>query len=162
MKIKFKRVICYTDGSANWQNGLGGYGVYMKIEEGGILKKELFFNKGYSETKIGRMELRGMITALQKIKNKELTVFIYSDSQYVCNCINKGWMQTWERTGFKGVKNVDLIKQYLEEFRKFKFKPVVQHVRGHQTGEHEHIVGNNIADMLANYKQFEEYEIDLK
>lgn len=160
------KIIAYTDGSAvanpkSDKCGLGGYGVYIKIEENGITVKELFFHEGYSNTKTGRMELRAMITCLQKVINKLAHLYIYSDSMYVVNCVNQGWLWNWEKNGWKGISNSDLTKVYLEEFRKFRYKPIIQHVKGHQKSNDENAVGNNIADLLADYHQFKTYKEDI-
>jgi ribonuclease HI len=148
-------IFCYTDGSANWKNGLGGYGVYIN-DEG----EEYFYSEGFSNTKTGRMELTAMLTCLRKIKQKNQPVTIFSDSMYVVNCFDKNWLINWERFLWNGPKNVDLLKQLLEEYRKFSPKPIIQHIKGHTDKDDIHSLGNSIADKLANYRQFKSYKID--
>lgn len=145
-------VICYTDGSAvaNTKSkscGLGGYGVYIKTKE-----EEFYFNGGFSNTKTGRMELRAMIVALQKITDKQSKVTIYSDSEYAVKCISEGRLWRWELLHWNGLKNVDLLKQLLDEIRNFEIRPRAIHIKGHQNDlTNEHIFGNNVADILASY-----------
>lgn len=160
------KIVAYTDGSAvanpkSDKCGLGGYGVYIKIEEGGLIVKELFFHEGYSNTKTGRMELRAMIICLQKVTNKLAHLFIYSDSMYVVQSVREGWLWNWEKNGWKGIANADLMQMYLEEYRKFRYKPIIQHIKGHQKGDEENVIGNCIADLLADYKQFKTYKEDI-
>jgi len=162
-----RRIIVYTDGSANAKEGhvgyrLGGFGVYIKIFDEGQELKELFFNGGWSNTKTGRMELRAIITAFQKITDKMAQVFLYSDSMYAVNCVNENWLWQWEKNKWAGVANLDLMKIYLEEFRKFRYRPIISHIKGHTKNTDENSLGNAIADLLADYKQFTEYTPDLK
>lgn len=163
----FRKIIVYTDGSAvanpkSDKCGLGGCGVYIKIEEGGIIVKELMFHEGFSNTKTGRMELRAIITALQKIEDKLSHVFLYSDSEYALKCVTDQRLWFWEKKSWVGVKNIDLMKVYLEEYRKFRYKPVFQHIKGHQKTDDENVIGNCIADALADYRQFKSYKIDVE
>lgn len=150
-------VIAYTDGSAIVKGEkLGGFGIYIIDEEG----KEYFFSEGYRNTKTGRMELRAIITTLKKVsKDKRLT--IYSDSMYCVNCVNERWLWKWERNLWMNIKNVDLVKQYLEEYRKFKFPPILVHIKGHTKKDDQHSLGNAIADKLASYSSFSFYNVDI-
>ncbi len=58
------------------------------------------------------MELMAVIAALQSLTRKGLDIVVYSDSSYVVNAVEKGWLKNWLRTGFKGKKNADLWRQY--------------------------------------------------
>lgn len=66
------------------------------------------------------MELMAVIEALKSIKNKEIPVIVYSDSQYVVESINKNYIQQWEMRGFKKVKNPDLWKELIDLIKTFK------------------------------------------
>ena len=157
------KIIAYTDGSSNWKNGLGGYGVYMKVFYNDHLEQELYFHEGFSNTKTGRMELRAIITCLQKINDKSVQITIYSDSQYAIKCVTERRLWRWERSLWDGIKNVDLLKQYLHEVRQFRTIPKLIHIKGHQENiDNDHIYGNNMADLLADYKQFKEYKEDIR
>lgn len=149
----------YTDGSASFKNGLGGSGVYIINGE-----KEYFLQKGFSNTKVGRCEIHALILALQFFENKNQKIIIYSDSQYVVNSIEKGWVYDWERDYWFGRLNADLWQRVLVEYRKFpKGNIKLKHIKGHQLDmTNPHILGNNIADCLADYHQFIEREEDKK
>lgn len=58
------------------------------------------------------MELLAVIAALEALKKRGQTVLIYSDSRYVVDAVEKGWLQTWLKKRFKGSKNVDLWKRF--------------------------------------------------
>jgi ribonuclease HI len=103
-----KEIILYTDGAARGNPGPGGYGVVLMY---GNHRKEL--SKGFKHTTNNRMELWALIAGLEAITKKDIPVKIYSDSQYVVNAINKGWLNTWIKTNFKGgKKNADLWKKF--------------------------------------------------
>ena len=161
-----RKVIIYTDGSAvsnkNCESyGLGGYGIYIRIEQDDRLIKELFFREGFSNTKTGRMELKAIIEAFKKVKDKLCQVFLYSDSEYALRSVNDGRLWVWEKLDWKNIANPDLMQEYLMEYRKFRYKPIMKHIKGHQTGDDENIIGNNIADALANYKTQKNFKRDL-
>lgn len=150
------KVICYTDGSAITDfPRLGGFGIYIK---NGINSFKI--RKGFCNTKTGRMELTAVLYCLRSIKNKNLFVIIYSDSQYTVKSCNN-WVEGWEKRGWVGVKNCDLMKQLLYELRQFSRRPKLIHIKGHQQITDLHTEGNNIADQLASYKTQKSYELDL-
>lgn len=99
----------YTDGAAKGNPGPGGYGVILRYKQH---EKEL--TEGFRKTTNNRMELLAVIKALEALKGKGHSVRIYSDSKYVVDAIEKGWLNSWIRKNFKKVKNVDLWKRYLE------------------------------------------------
>ncbi|HMW66090.1 MAG TPA: ribonuclease HI [Chitinophagaceae bacterium] len=131
-------IIIYTDGAARGNPGPGGYGTILMS---GKHKKELW--QGYKHTTNNRMELMAVIAGLKALKKENLNVFIYSDSKYVVEAVEKGWLQKWLKTGFKGnKKNPDLWRQYhlLSRNHNVKFK----WVKGHADNPF-----NNRCDMLA-------------
>lgn len=150
-----RKIVAYTDGSANAQNRLGGYGIY--IIDGG---REYFYHEGMSHTTTGRMELRAAIICLTKITNKDAFVEIHADSMYVVNCVSQDWLKIWKRNGWVSKKNTDLLQIFYDELFKFKYPPKLFHVKGHTKNEDEHSLGNAIVDELADYKQFKEYRKD--
>ena len=128
----------YTDGSSRGNPGPGGYGVILLS---GHHRKEL--SKGFRLTTNNRMELLAVIAGLETIKKNELSVTVYSDSQYVINSINKGWLNNWIRTDFKGgKKNKDLWLQFHDLSGSFKLKFIW--VKGHADNPY-----NNRCDELA-------------
>ncbi|MEP7164750.1 MAG: ribonuclease HI [Ferruginibacter sp.] len=128
----------YTDGASRGNPGPGGYGVLLLS---GNHRKEL--SKGYRLTTNNRMELLAVIAGLQAIKKNSLPITIFSDSQYVVNTTNKGWLNNWIKTDFKGgKKNKDLWTAYYDLSRSFKIKFVW--VKGHADNPY-----NNRCDELA-------------
>jgi ribonuclease HI len=131
-------IVIYTDGAARGNPGPGGYGVVMMY---GGHKKEL--SAGYRLTTNNRMELLAVITAIETLKKKDIPVTIYSDSQYVINSVQKGWLNTWVATNFKGgKKNKDLWLRYYKLSRSISISFVW--VKGHASN-----VWNNRCDELA-------------
>lgn len=150
------KITAYTDGSACvGYPKLGGFGVYIKTPD-----KNIKIRKGYCNTKTGRMELMAVITCMRSIQNKNLELVIRSDSQYVCNTVNE-WIDNWRNTGYFNKANVDLLTQLYEEIWKFKKRPKLIHIKGHQEPTDEDKLGNNIADQLASYRTQSSYEVDL-
>ena len=119
------RVTIYTDGAARGNPGPGGYGVILISGEH---RKEL--SQGYTHTTNNRMELMGVIAGLKALKKSGLTVTIYTDSQYIVNSVEKGWLKNWIANDFKGgKKNKDLWLEYYDLAAQHKIKFVW--VRGH-------------------------------
>jgi ribonuclease HI len=114
----------YTDGAAQGNPGPGGYGVVMKFNEH---YKELA--EGFRLTTNNRMELLAVIKGLQAIKKEGMPVTIYSDSQYVVNAIEKGWLWNWQKKNFKDKANEDLWQRYIPLH--MRFKPKFIWVKGH-------------------------------
>jgi len=128
----------YTDGASRGNPGPGGYGAILLF---GNHRKEL--SQGYRLTTNNRMELLAVIAGLEAIKKNELPVTVFSDSQYVVNSVEKGWLKTWIKTDFKGgKKNKDLWKHYHELAKNFTIKFVW--VKGHANNPF-----NNRCDELA-------------
>jgi ribonuclease HI len=131
------KITIYTDGAASGNPGPGGYGVLM---QSGKHYKEL--SQGYRLTTNNRMELLAVIVALEALKISGSEVHIYTDSKYVCDAVEKGWLFDWEKNRFKKKKNVDLWKRFLIIFRKHK-------VKFHWVKGHADIPGNERCDKLA-------------
>lgn len=98
----------YTDGAASGNPGPGGYGVILRS---GQHYKEL--SGGFRLTTNNRMELLAVIEGLKAIKNTNQQITIYSDSKYVVDSVEKGWVFGWVKKAFKDKKNKDLWLQYL-------------------------------------------------
>ena len=106
-------IYLYTDGAAKGNPGPGGYGVLLKK---GNLKKEL--SSGYRKTTNNRMELLAVIIGLEALKKIGQKVLVVSDSKYVVDSVEKGWVLNWEKSGFKKKKNIDLWIRFLSVYRK--------------------------------------------
>ncbi len=130
-------IIVYTDGSALGNPGPGGYGIVLRS---GNYRKE--FSQGFTYTTNNRMELLAVIVALEKLKIPQSKVKVYSDSKYVVDAVEKGWLRKWVSQGFKKVKNVDLWKRFLKVYPNHNVEFVW--VKGHAN-----IPENERCDQLA-------------
>ena len=90
-----KTVEAFTDGACSGNPGPGGYGVILRCEG---REKEL--SGGEAHTTNNRMELMGVITALEALKYP-CRVKITTDSKYVVDGITKGWAKSWRSKGWK-------------------------------------------------------------
>ncbi|MBP8193165.1 MAG: ribonuclease HI [Chitinophagales bacterium] len=128
----------YTDGAARGNPGPGGYGVVL-LANGH--RKELA--KGFRLTTNNRMELMAVIAGLEALKKQDLKITIYSDSKYVVESVEKGWVFQWNmKPDFAKKKNRDLWKKFLKlyEYQQISFV----WVKGHSTNKE-----NNRCDELA-------------
>lgn len=107
-----KTVTIYTDGACSGNPGAGGYGVVLLY---GTARKEL--SGGFRRTTNNRMEVLAVIKGLEALK-EPCHVFLYSDSKYVVDAIEKGWVVKWKQNGWMRNKkeralNVDLWERLL-------------------------------------------------
>jgi len=129
----------YTDGSSRGNPGPGGYGTILCS---GSLHKEL--SEGFRRTTNNRMELLAVIIGLEALKHPGCEVIVTSDSKYVVDSVQLGWVINWEKKGYKGKKNPDLWRRFLLIYRKHKVK--FKWIKGHN-GHPE----NERCDELATY-----------
>jgi len=118
------KITIHTDGAASGNPGPGGYGAVL---ESGKHRKEIW--GGYRMTTNNRMELLAVIAALEALKSPGMDVTVVSDSKYVVDAVEKGWLFGWEKKGFAKMKNPDLWRRFLPAYRKHKVK--FQWIRGH-------------------------------
>lgn len=114
----------FTDGAAQGNPGPGGYGVILKYNHH---EKEL--SDGFRLTTNNRMELLSVITGLEAIKKSGIAVTIYSDSKYVVDAVEKGWIWGWQKKNFAKKANADLWQRYISLHQ--KFKPKFVWIKGH-------------------------------
>ena len=135
-----KEITVYTDGACSGNPGPGGWAAILKY---GRAVKEL--SGGESETTNNRMELLAVIAGLEALKER-CAVELWSDSQYVVNALNNGWLRDWKRRGWKRrdgeLKNPELWQRLDELLQRHS---VAAHwVKGHADNEF-----NNRCDALA-------------
>ncbi len=114
-----QKVTIFTDGSARGNpDGPGGYGAILRYvdSKGAVHEKEL--SQGYEKTTNNRMEMMGVIAALEALR-RPCQIDLYTDSQYVVNAFEKGWIRNWKKNGWKTaskepVKNRELWERMLE------------------------------------------------
>ena len=136
-----KEVVIYTDGACSGNPGVGGYCAILMYNG-----HERVVSGSENQTTNNRMELKAVIEGLKCLKEK-CSVKVYSDSQYITDAFNKGWLNEWVKKGWKTadkkpVKNLDLwqdlmalLENHLVEFIK---------VKGHSDNEY-----NNRCDKIA-------------
>jgi ribonuclease HI len=130
-------IVIYTDGAALGNPGPGGYAAVMMY---GDKRKEIY--GAFKLTTNNRMELLAVIRAMENIKARGIPVHVFSDSQYVCNAILKGWLFSWKKKGWTKVKNPDLWQRFLPLYE--VLKPSFHWVKGHSG-----IPENERCDVLA-------------
>lgn len=132
----------YTDGACSGNPGPGGWCAIL-IYNG----HEKIISGSEPNTTNNRMELIAPINALKAL-NRNCKVKIYSDSAYVVNAIEKGWLENWKLINFKKIKNVDLWKELIPliEIHDVTFIKV----KGHSTN-----VNNNRCDEIAQKMSIE-------
>jgi ribonuclease HI len=155
----------FTDGSClnnGKKNSTGAIGVFFSDDD-----DDNYGEAVENDEKITNqtMELLACIQAFRIIENKIANglkvkmVYVYTDSTYLINCINK-WYGQWVKNGWKNskgkdVENKELIKVLYE--LKSKYIVIFKHVRSHQdepddpsTEEYSCWYGNFMADKLAS------------
>ena len=136
-----KKIDLYTDGACSGNPGVGGWACVLIYN--GIRKT---ISGGEKETTNNRMELMAVIRGLETLK-QECIVDIYSDSAYVVNAIEKGWIDNWQKNGWKTAKKDDVLNkdlwQKLLELTK-KHPSTFIKVKGHADNEL-----NNLCDKMA-------------
>ncbi len=143
-----KKVEIYTDGACRGNPGKGGWGAIL-VYEG--REKEL--SGGEAETTNNRMELSAVIAALGALK-EPCEVTLTTDSQYIVNAIEKGWLASWQSRGWRksdkgAVLNVDLWQKLLALLDEHKVRFVwVKGHDGHPYNERCDKLATDFADTL--------------
>lgn len=143
-----KQIEIYTDGACSGNPGPGGWGAVL-VYNG----KEKELSGSEKETTNNRMELTAVIMALNAL-NQPCEVKLTTDSKYVCDAINKGWVYSWRKNGWKKsdkkpALNVDLWKELLSLLEKHDVEFIW--VKGHNGHKY-----NEICDALA-VKEYQKY-----
>lgn len=136
-----KEVTIYTDGACSGNPGKGGWAAILMYK--GVEKT---LSGGEVLTTNNRMELSAVIFALEALKEK-CSVKIYSDSAYVVNAVNKGWLFEWKKNNWRtlskdNVKNVDLWEKLIKLLNIHNVELIK--VKGHSDNEY-----NNKCDAVA-------------
>ena len=152
------RVRIYTDGACSGNPGSGGWAMVFNTDKG---------CKSYSghevDTTNNRMELTAVVRCLEKVsKSKNDNVYeIYSDSAYVVNSINNGWLNRWKLTNWKtkqgdDIKNRDLwelVDKYLQVIKGNGRLIMFVKVKGHAGNTF-----NELVDSLARQESIKARE----
>ncbi len=149
------KVTIYTDGSARSNpEGPGGYGTIIEYIDPGGVKHEKELSEGFPKTTNNRMELMAVIAGLEAL-NRPCTVEVVSDSKYVTDAFNAGWIDNWQKNGWKTagkkeVQNADLWTRLLAAMASHQvtFRWVKGH-DGHEQNERCDRLATSAADACA-------------
>ena len=141
-------IYLYTDGAASGNPGPGGFGVVLKCA--GIQKE---MSGGFAMTTNNRMELTAAIEAMEALK-EPCQITLTSDSKYLTDAINKGWLKSWKKNGWKksdksAVLNAELWQKIDELISKHDVTFVWVHGHaGHEYNERCDLLATAFADSL--------------
>ena len=140
------KVTLYTDGACSGNPGKGGYGAILVHVDANGVKHEKEFSAGYQNTTNNQMELLAVIVGLEALK-KPCNVKIISDSKYVVDSIEKGWLDNWVAKGWrksdnKPVPNCELWKRLISAKKNHDIE--LEWIKGHAGHEY-----NERCDKLA-------------
>jgi ribonuclease HI len=130
-------ITIYTDGAASGNPGPGGYGVVLISG-----KHRLEISEGFRLTTNNRMELLAVIIGLEALKKPMSKVVVFTDSKYVADSVEKGWLFQWESKAFKKKKNPDLWIRFLKAYREHIVRFIW--IKGHSNNKE-----NELCDRLA-------------
>ena len=130
-------ITIYTDGAARGNPGPGGYGVVLISGKHRLEKSE-----GFRLTTNNRMELLAVIIGLEALKKPMSKVVVFTDSKYVADSVEKGWLFQWESKAFKKKKNPDLWIRFLKAYREHIVRFIW--IKGHSNNKE-----NELCDRLA-------------
>ena len=136
-----KSIEIYTDGACSGNPGPGGWGAVLRYKG---VEKEL--SGGEKDTTNNRMELTAVIKALEALKER-CSVTLYTDSKYVSDAFNQGWIygwlkKDWKKSDGKPVLNKELWQRLYELWKQHDITLVW--VKGHADNPY-----NNRCDELA-------------
>ena len=136
-----KKVVLYSDGACSGNPGTGGWATILQSG-----KHEKVLSGGEALTTNNRMELMGVISGFEALKEK-CQVDVYSDSAYVVNAFLQNWIEFWTQNAWKKkkkkqVQNIELWKELIE--LTLPHKVTWHKVKGHADNEF-----NNRCDKLA-------------
>ena len=148
-----KDVIIYTDGACSGNPGVGGWCAILMHKDA---QKQI---SGYETvTTNNRMELMAVIMGLKALKYK-CNVAVYSDSAYVCNAVENGWLNEWMSNGWrtaskKEVKNIDLWQELIRLMNKHTVCFVK--VKGHADNEYNNACDKGARAEITKHKKASE------
>ncbi len=133
----------YADGACSGNPGPGGWGTILRCREQNLIKR---MSGAEKNTTNNRMELTAVIEGLKALK-VPCRVVITTDSRYVVDAFEKGWLRNWQKNGWRTaskqpVKNEDLWRALMDAMAPHQVR--WQWIRGH-AGHPE----NEMADQLA-------------
>lgn len=145
----------FSDGSSRGNPGPGGYGTILRFVDSRGVAHEREYSEGFPDTTNNKMELMGVIRGFEEL-NKPCRVHVLTDSQYVVNAFNKGWLDNWQANGWRGsdkkpVKNTELWQRLLGAVQghEYSFEWIKGHA-GHPENERCDKLATDAADRIRN------------
>lgn len=145
-----KEITIYTDGACSGNPGPGGWAALLQFG-----RHERVLTGGAPLTTNNRMELQAAIEALRALK-EPCRVELHTDSAYLQRAFTEGWIDKWQRNGWrtsskKPVENQDLWQQLVELTDRHEVTWVK--VKGHATNEHNNRVDRLAVAALEDYRR---------
>ena len=146
-----KTIEIWTDGACSGNPGKGGCAAVLKSPDEGMVVTTNSENNSTNQ----RMEIMAVIMGFKHLSwyHKDFNkVLIYSDSAYVCNCVNQKWYVNWRDNNWVNSKKQPVANRELWE-EMFRLKEDIESkgiitefvkVNGHSGNEM-----NELADKLA-------------
>lgn len=136
-----KQVTIYTDGACSGNPGPGGWAAILQY------KSQIKELSGFdADTTNNRMEIMAAIAGLEILK-ESCEVYIYTDSSYLCNAFNSGWIKKWQQNNWKTAKKEAVENQDL--WRRLVALTNTHTVNWYKVKGHSDNVMNNRCDKLA-------------
>lgn len=165
-------IVAYTDGSASVagsMKGFSGFGTYFP----NLFGERKAFSIGFENGKTGEMEVLALLMALKQMPKRseeQIKLTVYADSEYVVKTFTENRLEKWKENGWTNtsgeVANKHLWVKIYEMLRFKKYlKLEMKHIKSHQVEKEKdltkrrelmknpHVIGNLMADSLANYKR---------
>jgi len=137
-----KKVIIFCDGASKGNPGPGGYGAVVvwgdKVMELGGFEKHTTNN---------RMELSGVIVALEKLPPKLTEIIVYTDSKYLINGVT-GWIYGWQKNNWRTKEKKEVLNKDLWEKLVVLIKD--KKIKWNYVGGHVGVAGNERCDEIAS------------
>jgi len=149
MSKTLPEVILYTDGACSGNPGPGGWGALLIWN-----RKEKVLSGGHPDSTNNRMEMQAVIEGLKAL-NRKCHVKVHSDSALIINAFTKGWIQNWQKKGWKKadkkpVENRELWEEMIQYVNQHKVSWIK--VKGHSDDELNNRVDQIAVDASQKYK----------
>lgn len=109
-ELKKENFVIWTDGACSPNPGKGGWAAII-VKDGSDKRSISGF---YEDTTNNRMELTAAIEALKAVPEGS-NVTLWSDSRYIVNAFNEGWIKKWNKNGWKKSDNSEVANRDLWE-----------------------------------------------
>ena len=98
----------YTDGACSGNPGKGGWAALLESSTG----ESHMYSGAFLETTNNRMEMTAVIEGVRQTPIGA-TVVVHSDSEYIVNAVNKGWLMNWQKNGWRTAQKKPVANQDL-------------------------------------------------